>query len=396
MVRHFCFLGKCPKIMQLRIMRFFFKTSITLPQSYQNQFNEKLERLITLLAPYCAPIPNTYQSQATHYRQRVEFRIWHEVDKAQYAMYKPGTKELYCLDNLPAAAEPINQLMPRLLDRLNGTPELKNRLFSIEFLSTLSGQMLVTLIYHRPLEEAWNLVGEELQNEFGIQVIGRSRKQKVCLTSDFVTEQLHIDNKKYQFQQIEGSFTQPNAQINQEMINWVLTQVGQQEADLLELYCGNGNFTIPLSRRFNQVLATEISKSSIRALNWNMEANAVANLQCARLAAEEISEALKKVRPFRRLAEIDIDGYNFSHILVDPPRAGLDSKTAAFAQEFEYIVYISCNPDTLANNLQQLCNTHEVVATALFDQFPFTPHMESGVYLRKKSPLISAAALRVS
>lgn len=368
-------------------MRVFFKLSVTLPQSYENQFNEKLARLRAMLAPYSAPAPNTYQSQATHYRQRVEFRIWHEGDKAQYAMYKPGTKELYCLHNLPAAAEPINQLMPKLLDRLNSSSELKTRLFSIEFLSTLSGQMLVTLIYHRPLDEDWNLDGEALQKEFGIQVIGRSRKQKVCLTSDFVTEELSIDNEKYQFQQIEGSFTQPNAKINQEMINWVLTQVGQQKTDLLELYCGNGNFTIPLSRRFNQVFATEISKSSIRALNWNIEANSVTNLKCARLAAEEISEALRKVRPFRRLAEIDIDSYNFSHILVDPPRAGLDNKTAAFAQEFEYIVYISCNPESLANNLQQLCETHEIVSAALFDQFPFTPHMESGVYLRKKQLL---------
>ncbi len=299
-------------------------------------------------------------------------------------MYKPGSKELYCLGNLPAASESINELMPKLLARLNSASELKTRLFSIEFLSTLSGQMLVTLIYHRPLGEEWNLVGETLQKEFGIQIIGRSRKQKISLTSDFVTEVLNIDEQKYQFQQIEGSFTQPNALINQEMINWALTQVGQQQGDLLELYCGNGNFTIPLSRRFNQVLATEISKSSIRALNWNIEANAVDNLKCARLAAEEISEALQKVRPFRRLAEIDIDSYKFSHILVDPPRAGMDEKTTAFAQEFESIVYISCNPETLAVNLQQICETHEIVATALFDQFPFTPHMESGVYLRKK------------
>ena len=357
---------------------------------YQEQFESKKARLIDLLRPFDPPKICEYKSQPIHYRQRAEFRVWHEGDVANYAMYKPGSKELYCLDQLPAAAESINQLMPKLMEILNNTAQLKRRLFSVEFLSTLSGELLVTLIYHRPLDEEWEDAARQLQEDLGIQIIGRSRKQKICLTRDYVTETLSIQGKTYRFQQIEGSFTQPNALINQEMIGWALEQVDSSAEqnhvrDLLELYCGNGNFTIPLANRFGKVLATEISKSSIKSLNWNISENSVENLVCARLAAEEISAAIKKVRPFRRLADIDLDSYQFSHILVDPPRAGLDEKTAKFAQEFDYILYISCNPESLAGNLEQLCQSHEIIAAALFDQFPFTPHMESGVYLRKKS-----------
>ena len=351
--------------------------------TYQEQFEQKLERLKNILAPYSDLPPSAFKSPEKGYRQRAEFRIWHEGDHASYAMYRPGSKELYCLRELPAAADSINKLMPSLLERLNQTKELKYRLFSIEFLSTLSGEMLVTLIYHRALDEEWLNLAKSLEQEFSIYVIGRSRKQKLCVSQDYVTEELDIEGISFRYQQIEGSFTQPNGLINQQMIGWALSQVGTQESDLLELYCGNGNFTIPLSQKFRQVFATEISKSSIRSLNWNIEANQINNLKSARLSAEEMGDALGAVRPFRRLKEIDLESYNFSHILVDPPRAGLDSKSVEFVKEFDYILYISCNPETLAANLEQICQSHEIVSAALFDQFPFTPHMESGVYLRK-------------
>jgi len=90
------------------------------------------------------------------------------------------------------------------------------------------------------------------------------------------------------------------------------------------------------------------------------------------------------VRPFRRLAHINLADYQFTTVLVDPPRAGLDADTIKLIQRFDNIVYISCNPDTLAANLQLLCETHTIIRTALFDQFPYTHHMESGILLKRK------------
>ncbi|VEI47353.1 tRNA (uracil-5-)-methyltransferase [Actinobacillus equuli] len=66
---------------------------------------------------------------------------------------------------------------------------------------------------------------------------------------------------------------------------------------------------------------------------------------------------------------------------VDPPRAGLDQDTLNMVQAYERILYISCNPHTLADNLQQLTQTHRIERAALFDQFPYTHHVESGVWL---------------
>ena len=95
--------------------------------------------------------------------------------------------------------------------------------------------------------------------------MGRSRKQKIILRSDHVDEVLSVNDRRIQYRQIEGSFTQPNGGINQHMLSWACAQLQNAGGDLLELYCGNGNFTLALAPYFQRVLATEIAKSSVRA-----------------------------------------------------------------------------------------------------------------------------------
>ena len=155
--------------------------------------------------------------------------------------------------------------------------------------------------------------------------------------------------------------------------------------DLLELYCGHGNFTIPLAAKFNCVLASEISKSSIANARINCELNGVCNAQFVRLSADELMSAFARQREFERLKGIDIFGYNFSHVLIDPPRAGLEPSVIDFIKNFQNLIYISCNPQTLFENLRSLCATHEVRRFAIFDQFAHTAHIECGVLLRRRS-----------
>ena len=68
---------------------------------------------------------------------------------------------------------------------------------------------------------------------------------------------------------------------------------------------------------------------------------------------------------------------------MDPPRSGLDDTTRALAKNFSNIIYISCNPETLHRDLKELTKSHEIVRFALFDQFAYTNHIESGIILNK-------------
>ena len=117
------------------------------------------------------------------------------------------------------------------------------------------------------------------------------------------------------YRQVENSFTQPNAAMNVQMLEWALKATEGSKGDLLELYCGNGNFSLALARNFERVLATEIAKPSVAAAQYNIAANHIDNVQIIRMAAEEFTQAMNGVREFNRLEGIDLKSYQCETIL---------------------------------------------------------------------------------
>lgn len=364
---------------------------------YQDQLSAKINQIESQFAPFNPPALQIYESPISHFRQRAEFRIWHDQDDFYYAMFErddKGRKQPIKVSKFDVASCQINNLMPILLDGLKADKLLFERLFEVHFLNTLKGEMLVSLIYHKKLNEQWQVLAETLANTLDIKLIGRSRGQKIVLSDDFVIEKMNVNirgqNQDFYYQQIEGGFSQPNAHVCRHMLNFacgVADKIVQNnKKDLLELYCGNGNFTLPLSKYFNKVLATELAKSSVNSAKWAIDYNHIDNIAIARLSAEEFSQAHNGEREFRRLTESDIDikSYDFNTVFVDPPRAGIDDETLKILTNFENIIYISCNPDTLFENLQFLNKTHTIRKFALFDQFPYTHHIESGIWLVKR------------
>jgi tRNA (uracil-5-)-methyltransferase len=319
-----------------------------------------------------------FKSPKSHYRSRSEFKIWHIEDEIHYAMNHIEHKGVVIVDECPQVNEHIFALMPKLLDEIKGK-NISHKLFGADFLSSSEGEIVVSLIYHKRLDEEWQQRAKEIADLLGIYIIGRSRKQKVVIGQDYITEKLDAGGEVFSFKHIENSFTQPNAKVNEKMIGWALDCASNCSGDLLELYCGAGNFTIPFAKHFNKVLATEISKSSISAAKANMLLNGVENIEFVRMSVEEFVEALDGIREFRRMKEIDVDAYNIDTIFVDPPRSGMDEVSCSFASRYENIIYISCNPETLLRDMHLLCQTHKVVDMAIFDQFPYTHHVEMGV-----------------
>jgi tRNA (uracil-5-)-methyltransferase len=371
------------------------------PESYALLLAEKVARTRVVLQDFDPPEPLVYPSQAEGFRMRAEFRLWHDGDDLNYVMFKHGdAKTPYPIEHFPIACEAIQAIMPTLRLLLRPNPSLRLKLFQVEFLASLSGEMVITLAYHRKLDDEWLFqaqgLRDALQREVNVadsaaldrlSIVGRSRKQKLVVGEDYVDEALEINNRVYRYRQFEQSFTQPNARVNVAMLEWASNQAAQSGGgDLLELYCGNGNFTLPLAQYFDQVVATEVAKSSIKAARHNIRQNNAANIHLIRLSAEEVTQALAGEREFRRLRELPcaLSAFNLATLLVDPPRAGLDDHTTRMAGAFNNIIYISCNPQSLATNLASLCQSHRIAHLAMFDQFPYTDHMECGVVLRRR------------
>jgi len=447
---------------------------------YEPQLQAKVSKIKAQFSHFDPPDLEIFKSAPSHYRMRSEFGVWHQGTDMYYVMHEPTHTDTdksegqgqgnvnknnakdhdddaaiklttaskfppkpkkVRVDQFPVASKLINELMSILRQHVMSTEILKKKLFQVNFHTTLSGNAMVTMVYHRKLDDAWKKAAEELRIKLStaehcrgasaaansgaasdsideetptskpcVHVIGRSRKQKICLDEAEVEETLvvsaaSVDQKKtYTYMQVEGAFSQPNGGVCQHMLSWaqsvtapprITTTIAvgdsnnnggndEHKHDLLELYCGNGNFTIALAENFRKVVATEISKTSVAAAHKNITLNSVDNIFVARMSSEEFTEAWKTGKQMNRLKDLDFSTLKLKTLLVDPPRAGLDDQTLQLLTRFDNVVYISCNPETLHANLEAVKDVFEIKSFAVFDQFPYTHHIEVGAYLQKK------------
>ncbi len=359
--------------------------SCTLDAPYEEQVEFKKGFIRREFEPFYNGEFEFFASQRAGYRTRAEFGIWREGEELSYTMHGAKAKRVF-IDECPKVAAPIANLMPRLLGALAKNQILKEKLFGAEFISCASG-ILATLLYHKRLGEAEQREIENLAREFvghRVTIAARAKGQKLLSGELNLQDRLNIGDKIYKFTFGDGAFIQPSTAVNEKMSARAKGCV-ERGTDLLELYCGHGNFTVAMAEKFKRVLATEISKSSIANALKNCELNGVNNIKFLRMSAEELISAFGREREFNRLRELDIFSYDFSHVLVDPPRAGLDASVINFIKNYENIVYISCSPQSLKRDMAQLDATHEAVKFAVFDQFANTAHIECGVLLRSKN-----------
>jgi tRNA (uracil-5-)-methyltransferase len=358
------------------------------PDNYDQQLSDKNQEMTALFSCFTIPTAEVFPSKPLNYRLRAEFRVWHQDDDLFYIMFNSETKEKFRVDDFPGASKLINQAMKALLTLIKDKKELRYKLFQVDFLSTLSGELLISMLYHKPLEETWEEKAKALKAELSsiapIDIIGRAKKQKIIIDKDYLMESLQVGEDVFVYQQVENSFTQPNGGVNEKMLLWAQQATLGTHGDLIELYCGNGNFSIALAQNFDRVLGTEISKTSVKSAQINIKANNINNIDIVRMSSEEFSQAMNGERKFRRLEGFDLTDYNYDTVLVDPPRAGLDKDSIELVSRFSKVIYISCNPVTLKDNLTELTKTHIIEKFALFDQFPYTAHIETGVVLTRK------------
>lgn len=346
------------------------------------EFEEKIENIKELFKDFWT-IFECFPSPTKNYRVRAEFGIFHHSENIDYAMFEQKSKRKIIVKNPEFCDKKICTLMPLLLQKLNANLNLKQKLFGVEFLATKS-DFSTTLLYHKDI----TLIQEDLEKlsrELDLNLIARSKGKKQVFGKENLRQSLNIHGKDFFYELNNDCFVQPNTFINEKIIEWILKLLEKQERKaLLELYCGYGNFTLPLSKYFEKVLATELSKTNIHFALKNCELNQSSNITFVRMSSEDLSKAFKKEREFYRLKNTDLDSFDFSHVLVDPPRSGLDRSVIKLIENYDNIFYVSCNPLSLKEDLKILTQTHKIMHFALFDQFVKTPHLECGVMLKKE------------
>lgn len=326
----------------------------------------KFQKATSLIQEYYKNDIVVNLSPPNGYRSRCEFGY----KNGFYTMYSSEGKILF-LDTFAVARPSIQNLMPKLLDEINNSYDLKNKLFQINFRTNRKNKILVSLIYHKLLDDEMKCSANKISNKLNININLRSKNNLYSTHNDLLDDE--IENLETLLFQTDQSFYQPNHFHMPEMIDKAMSFI-KDPKDLLELYCGSGTFTLPLRKIFNKIFASENNRQSIRCLNQSISQQNIKNIFYARLSAEEVSE-LFEGRIFNRMKGIDINDFNFSHILVDPPRAGLDSNVINLIKNFKNIIYISCNYETYIRDIYKL-KDYKIQNIEIFDQFPNTDHLE--------------------
>jgi len=355
--------------------------------NYEGGYAAQLERKLAALKDDFKELwqgsIEVFESPESNFRDRVEFRVYKEGDDGLYFALTNREKRFFEVEECEILSRPLNELVKTLPSALNSDKRLREKLFSAELLGNGKSECVLNLVYHRKLDDEWQKAAQELSEKYGVYVTGRSKGAIRTVGQDYVTRSFDVAGEKLTYIIKQNCFSQPNGAVNEKMLNWAVKNASG-EGDLIELYCGSGNFTMAFAKKYRRVFATEVVKEAIEAAKKNRELNGVNNLYLGRISAEEASEALSGAREFTRLQGIELKEFDFHTIFVDPPRAGLGEKGRKFAAEYDEIIYISCSPETLKIDLENLSKTHDIRAFAVFDQFAYTNHLECGVRLTKK------------
>lgn len=336
--------------------------------------SDKYIRAAEIASEVCNIIPKFNISPSSGFRSRCEFGY----KDNHYTMINNGKKVF--LKSFDIAHPSINRLMPKLLKVVNTNKLLKHKLFQVNFRCNNKLNLMVSLIYHKEINSELFEQSTILSNSLNIQVILRSKK-KYFSTSNNLLEEIIESKKPYSLFQTDQTFFQPNRFMVPRMVDLVSDMI-EKPADLLELYCGCGTFTIALAQIFDNVFATENNRKSIECLDKAIEKNNLTNINYARLSCDEVMRAING-HIYTRLKGVNIQNYNFSHILVDPPRSGLTLDVIDLINNFDNVIYISCNIETFVRDIK-LLNRFKISKLEFFDQFVNTPHIELVSYITKK------------
>jgi len=159
------------------------------------------------------------------------------------------------------------------------------------------------------------------------------------------------------------SFFQANWRMNLAMVERLASSLGDvREGRILDLYSGAGNFALPLSLRCGEVVAVEGEPRAFADLRRNIRGNGLSNVRA-------VSARVEAYRPAGR----------YDAVILDPPRSGLSPKALSLVRGIAAgkVLYVSCNPSTLARDVRALSDRYDLAHLAMHDFFPNTHHVEA-------------------
>ncbi len=352
-------------------------TGATWPHiAYPAQLRYKQEILLDTLARIGGIVPSRVlpilpSPRTDHYRLRTQFNVRTVAGMQRIGFFRPGSYSLVEVDD----AFLIDPLISRTLKALRSLAAELPRLTEIHINATPSGDVHLLLFSDLDALPAMDSFFADLRKAapYVIGITGFANRKK---TFALGRNRLPLEIEGLRLFATEGNFYQVNWEQNRNMAKTVLDFAGAEGTDtLLDLYCGIGNFALPLAKRAKKVIGIESGYSAIEDAKANAALNGIHNVE---FYADDMQKGLKTLIQRKLRAEV---------IVLDPPRSGATLKTLERILAFvpHTIVYVSCNPSTLARDLKFFhLFGFRLDRLQPIDMFPYTYHIECVAEMKRQ------------
>ncbi len=284
---------------------------------------------------------------------------------------------LAVMDQCPILVDAVGQRIGALRELISDL-DSKNQIAQIE---VAAGDDATILVFRNlePLSETDQQKLDQFGNSYDLRIyLQPAGPESIVPLNDNHQTELTYQLPKYdlEYHFLPTDFTQVNGAINQAMIARALEMMELFESDIvLDLFCGLGNFTLPIARQAGKVIGIEGDTALVERARQNAQRNNIENAEF--YAVDLQDEAVSGVWLN--------DQYN--KVLLDPPRSGALEMVQKIGKiQPERIVYVSCNPATLARDAEELVHQqgYQLVTAGVMDMFPHTAHVESiALFVRK-------------
>lgn len=318
--------------------------------SYEKQLEYKKEKVKNILKKYAKleVEPTIKESEPYNYRNKITLQVQNGI----IGLYESNSNTLVKITKCLLISDQMNQVINQLQSTIN-------------------------------LQKIEKIMIREVSHQIMVQLIGQTEEKFKVKELSKTVASLYLNDKKlygltslkerlgpYKFLVSKSSFFQVNHNQTINLYNQVKKYLGNNHNHVLDLYCGTGTIGIYVSSCCKKITGIELNHSSVIDARNNIKINHLQNIE---ILEGDVGKLLQAKN-------------TYDAIIVDPPRSGLDKKTrqTLLTIKSPKIIYISCNPMTLARDLNQLKQLYNLEAISLFDMFPNTYHVETVCVLERK------------
>lgn len=323
--------------------------------TYHDELEYKVNNVIDIFKRNEIDIkPNIIKSDNRYgYRNKITLQVSNGI----IGLYEEDSNKIVDVDKCLLVSDKLNEIIDIIKKNIN-----VNKCNKIVIRDTYYGIMI---IFYGSVnnEEVIKYLGKK-----AVSIYTYDNKYKCIYGEKYLYEMIG----EYKYRISPDSFFQVNSRTVNKLYNKVVEYAirNEKKDNLVDLYCGTGTIGIYLSKYFNSIIGIELNNQAVEDAKENAKINGVNNI-------EFYSGDVGKIINDQIKADV---------IVVDPPRSGLDKRTKDILLKIkaDKIVYVSCNPLTLARDIKELDSGYDIEGITLVDMFPNTHHVECVAVLKLK------------